>query len=280
MTSVVDHLVRLGLSEYEAKAYVAIVAVGEGTVREISAQSGVPRSRAYDVLERLADKGLVEVGGSSPRSYRANDPLIASNQLMEEIRRSNDEIQRELGEIGRKADNRDTPIWTVKGDWAIDHKVAEVVDSAEREVAVLCFNNRTIVRYARLFSDSSTRKRVTLVVSQYVDNFNGLLGDVKVMRLGLPAGYPFDIDGALTEKGFVTTDGRYCIEMLVRSDGDVSILLTREGDARRAIVIIGTILNFFSRESTEHLIRTAKEVPIAVAVRPKKTRSALRGQTS
>ena len=75
---------RLGLSEYEARAYVATVALGEGTVREISLESGVPRSRAYDVLERLAERGFVQVSNSTPICYRAN-VLIASQNLMEEI---------------------------------------------------------------------------------------------------------------------------------------------------------------------------------------------------
>jgi hypothetical protein len=38
-------------------------------------------------------------------------------------------------------------------------------------------------------------------------------------------------------------------------------LLTREGDARQAIVVIGTILRFFSRESMEQLVRGAEDIP-------------------
>jgi len=41
MADVIKHLMRLGLSEYEARAYVATVSLGEGTVNEISKESGV-----------------------------------------------------------------------------------------------------------------------------------------------------------------------------------------------------------------------------------------------
>ena len=270
MTNVVNHLVRLGLSVYEARAYVAIVTLGEGTIKEISEESGVPRSRTYDVMERLAEKGFVEEGGSSPRRYRANEPLVASNHLMEDIRRANDEILKELNEIGRKAESREMSIWTVKGEWAIDHKVGEIMESANKEVTILCFNNRSIVRYARLFSSTSEQKQVTVIISKQVDSFDGFLGGCRVMRIGSVPGYPNEIGGTFGERGYVTKDGMYCIEMLLRSDRDSSLLLTREGDARRAIVVNGTILNFFSRESMEYLIQVAEEMPDTKAPSPKR----------
>ncbi|MCU0861535.1 MAG: helix-turn-helix domain-containing protein, partial [Methanomassiliicoccales archaeon] len=62
MSAPVEGLMRLGFSEYEAKAYVAMVSIGEGGIAEISQQSGIPRSRVYDVMERLALKGFAEVG--------------------------------------------------------------------------------------------------------------------------------------------------------------------------------------------------------------------------
>jgi sugar-specific transcriptional regulator TrmB len=57
---------RLGLTEYEARAYVAIVSIGEGGISDISQQSGIPRSRVYDIMDRLATKGFVEVGAMKP----------------------------------------------------------------------------------------------------------------------------------------------------------------------------------------------------------------------
>ncbi|HTY47827.1 MAG TPA: helix-turn-helix domain-containing protein [Methanomassiliicoccales archaeon] len=261
MPGVVDHLVRLGLSEYESRAYVAIVTLGEATVKEISEESGVPRSRAYDVMHRLAEKGFVEVGSSSPRCYRANEPTAASSQLMEEIRHANEEILRDLSEIGRRANAQENPIWTVKGDWAIDHKVSEVTESARREVTVLCFNNRSVIRYAKVLSEAARQKDVTVLISPQIDGFDGLLGRCHLMTFEQTAVYPFEIGGVLEDKGFVTSDGRYCIEMLMRTDQDVSLLLTREGEARRAMVIFGTILNVFTRQSIELLVRGAVPAP-------------------
>src|SRR5512136_2578770 len=69
MKEPVEGLMQLGLTEYEARAYVAIVSIHEGGISEISQQSGMPRSRVYDIMERLAKKGFVEVGGTKPLRY-------------------------------------------------------------------------------------------------------------------------------------------------------------------------------------------------------------------
>jgi sugar-specific transcriptional regulator TrmB len=263
MTDVVSHLVRLGLSEYEARAYIATVAIGEGTIKEISEESGVPRSRAYDVMERLAEKWHGGGGSSSPRCYRANEPLIASNHLMEEIRHANDEILLQLSEIGRKAEKRENPIWTVKGEWAIDHKVSDILEEAKNNVAILCFNNKNIFRYAELITRLSEQKHITIVLGHQAESFVGLLGKSRVMQIRPTPVFLNEGEGTLNEKGFVTKDGKYCIELVIHSDRDDSLLVTKEGEGRRAIAISGTILNFFSHESVESVIRTAEDVPAA-----------------
>lgn len=220
----------------------------------------MPRSRAYDVLERLAKKGFVEIGSSSPRCYRANEPLIASNHLMEEIRHANERILLELNDIGRKAEKRDTPIWTVKGEWAIDHKVTEILEGAKRDVTLLCFNNRNIIRYAKTITKLSQEKMITIVLNHQAESFVGLLGRSRLMRIRPTPGFLNETGGKLNDKGFVTEGGKYCIELVIHSDQDESLLVTREGDERQAIVITGTILNFFSHESLEQVVQTAEEV--------------------
>lgn len=261
MTDIVGHLMRMGLTEYEAKAYIATVTLGGGTIKEISEQSGVPRSRAYDVMDRLVRKGLAEVGSSSPRCYRANEPITAHNHLVEEIRRTSEVVVRELSKMGRKAESRDNPIWTVKGEWAIDHKVDEILERAKREISIVCLNNKNNIRYAKIITQASERKRVTILLYHQPESFVGLLGKSRVMRIKpIPASIFGDDEGTIDEKGFVTKDGRYCIEFVVHTDQDESLVVTKEGEGRRAIIITGTILNFFSHQSVEQVIQSAEEV--------------------
>lgn len=69
-----DALKGIGLNMYERKMYAALLARGTSTVSELSEMSGVPRSRGYDVLESLADKGFVIIQHAKPIKFVAVKP--------------------------------------------------------------------------------------------------------------------------------------------------------------------------------------------------------------
>ena len=54
---VINSLRRLGLNQYEAKAYYALASFGEHTAGELAERAELPRPRVYDVLTRLQDRG-------------------------------------------------------------------------------------------------------------------------------------------------------------------------------------------------------------------------------
>jgi len=49
----------LGLSEYEARAYVSLVREGTSEARKLSMKCGVPRTKVYGTLKKLIERGLV-----------------------------------------------------------------------------------------------------------------------------------------------------------------------------------------------------------------------------
>jgi len=69
-----DALGDVGLNMYERKIYAALLSRGVSTAGELSEMTGVPRSRAYDVLESLADKGFSILKPSKPMEYVAVPP--------------------------------------------------------------------------------------------------------------------------------------------------------------------------------------------------------------
>ncbi len=80
----------LGLSNYEAKVYLALLRLGEATAQEISKESGIPYSRIHGVLNSLADKGLIEVILLRPKKYRLINPQLALNILADKLKRKID----------------------------------------------------------------------------------------------------------------------------------------------------------------------------------------------
>ncbi|MFB6134664.1 MAG: TrmB family transcriptional regulator [Halanaeroarchaeum sp.] len=78
----------LGLSEYEANAYRALLETGPATAKELSETSGVPMGRIYDVLGSIESQHLVRSQAASrPKKYVAVDPDTALDRLLEDRKR-------------------------------------------------------------------------------------------------------------------------------------------------------------------------------------------------
>ena len=84
MKSVVDKLQKVGLTEYEAKAYVALLSAHLSTATKLSEKSGVPRTRIYSVLESLANKGWVKIYSGVPLLFKAVDPHAVFERIKED----------------------------------------------------------------------------------------------------------------------------------------------------------------------------------------------------
>ena len=67
----VDALESLGLTPYEARCFVALSQLSHGTAREVARVADVPRSRVYETMERLGERGLVEIQHAEPLIYRS-----------------------------------------------------------------------------------------------------------------------------------------------------------------------------------------------------------------
>lgn len=75
-------LEKLGLTEYEAKTLNTLFRLKEAQAPTISRTAQVPKTRVYDVLERLIQKNLlIEIKGR-PKLYRAIDPQKAIDLLI------------------------------------------------------------------------------------------------------------------------------------------------------------------------------------------------------
>ena len=75
-------LEKLGLTEYEAKTLSTLFKLKEAQAPNISRTAQVPKTRVYDVLEKLIAKDLlIEIKGR-PKLYRAIDPQKAIDLLI------------------------------------------------------------------------------------------------------------------------------------------------------------------------------------------------------
>lgn len=89
-----DKLISIGLSENEAKIYLALLELGKGTVSEITRKASLNRTTGYDVLGGLINKGLASVSGKKPKQeYIAETPDKIEILLKNEISQTEENLK-------------------------------------------------------------------------------------------------------------------------------------------------------------------------------------------
>src|SRR5699024_8110327 len=89
----VTELVQMGLTRYEARAYLALIGRDAGTPAEVARIGHIPRPRAYDVLASLAERGFVAPASDSRGvRYRAKPPDQVFESLLAVRRRDLDQL--------------------------------------------------------------------------------------------------------------------------------------------------------------------------------------------
>jgi sugar-specific transcriptional regulator TrmB len=79
-------LTAFGLTEYEAKVYVALLSNGPSTVNQLQYVAGVPRTKVYQVSIQLIRKGVLKGLEGKPAKFEAMPPDVFQNILSDRER--------------------------------------------------------------------------------------------------------------------------------------------------------------------------------------------------
>lgn len=90
---IIEQLQRLGLTSYEARAYVALTGRDSCTAAQAARLSGVPRQRIYDILGSLVEKGMASARPGSVIKYAATEPALAIERLLAQRRQEFAEVE-------------------------------------------------------------------------------------------------------------------------------------------------------------------------------------------
>lgn len=124
-------LQKLGLTEYEARAYLSLARLGPSTVREIVLDSKLPRNKAYEVLQRLEQQNKVISLPISPKKYKITNPEIFKEDIQNLNKSVNSLIK--LIEQPKSLEFKDL-FWVLKSKKAIEEKLAVQNTKTEREI--------------------------------------------------------------------------------------------------------------------------------------------------
>ena len=136
---VLSALRSLGLTDYQARAYLTLVRYGELRARELSRLSGVPYSKVYGVLEALRQRGWVGVKPGRPKTYYPKPPSEAVRaeraRREAELRELEALVVEELQPLYERSKARERPdVWIIRGRDEVLSKVREVMARASAEV--------------------------------------------------------------------------------------------------------------------------------------------------
>ena len=129
----VDKLVRIGFSEYEAKAYVALLRESPVTGYQLAKLSGVPRSMIYEVLGKLTVRGAAMTLRKEGSTQYAPIP---AQEFLEQLHREQDAL---IGALEEDLSSLDATsdldyVWNIEGHDNIMAKAEEMLAQAENRI--------------------------------------------------------------------------------------------------------------------------------------------------
>ena len=119
---------KVGLTQYEARAYIALVARGLGDAATLATAAGIPRTSAYKVLESLAEKGYAKPTGGKPILFRPTPPLDVAESLKGAIQ----EVFEKLALLHRVVAEHGEPqlVYLLSGREKVVLKIGELLDQS------------------------------------------------------------------------------------------------------------------------------------------------------
>jgi sugar-specific transcriptional regulator TrmB len=143
------NLKEFGLSDYEAKAYLALTLHGPLTASGVTEKSSIPQSKVYGILKSLSEKFLAETWNGKPLKFKAAEPSIALKKILERRRMTIDNLKEKSEKLAdqlKPLDGFETEsfgLWTSSGKLACMEKAAEMLLRAKE------FGFATTSRFSR-----------------------------------------------------------------------------------------------------------------------------------
>ncbi len=132
-------LEKLGLTEYEAKTLSALFNLRESEAPEISRLAQVPKTRVYDVLDRLTKKNLIIEIHGRPKRYMSIEPEKVFSTLIEEKKKELQELEARARELRQRitlssGDVKHERVMKVKDKNDFMKILGQEIDSAKESV--------------------------------------------------------------------------------------------------------------------------------------------------
>ena len=135
MADTISRLKQLGFSEYEARAYIALVQCSPQNGYEVAKASGLPRANVYNVLQKLEERGaIIRMNTPDSTRYAAIPPEELTQRISQQFREILDVVQKELEEISAPVEPE--YVWNTRGYEVMLEQAKLLIDACQQDLLI------------------------------------------------------------------------------------------------------------------------------------------------
>jgi len=138
-----DLFSRLGVSEYEARVYGALLASNPATAYEAAKEAGIPTSKVYEVMARLEVRGMVRSLEDGRKRYLPQPPDDFVEATRRSLGRTLDALKTDLVRLGAPRDQ--SFVWNLDDPDAVVDKACRMIETAAETLLVSAWNPEAVL---------------------------------------------------------------------------------------------------------------------------------------
>lgn len=162
METIIQIMKKYHFSEMETLVYTTLLEQDKLTGYEISKQSGVPRSKVYNILEKLLKKNLIIVNKSEPKLYRAISSDEFIERLEKDVKKDLAVLDKQLGGI-KEAEEEDL-LWKIEGYSHVIEKVEHLIKHSKSSLLLQIWKQDVSKELLLLLQDAEKRLDECVVI--------------------------------------------------------------------------------------------------------------------
>ena len=192
----ITKIMKLGISEGEAKVFAALLEYGQLSALEIHEHTKVPRSKVYEITQKMVVRGMcIEKSIGSKKKYQAVDPTRAFKNIMNEYENEFEERKALAAQLAKAT----IPVYQdgIKRTNGTEYVeiIRDLQSIHERYVSLVRITKREIISFVK--PPYSTQRRRDKLSEQENAEFDVLKKGVIVRTLyEIPAPNEVEIDYA------------------------------------------------------------------------------------
>lgn len=159
--STLSKLMDIGLSEYEARVYTALISNNPATAYEIAGVSGIPSSKIYEVVLRLVDKGIVMVIQDGKKRYVPVDPMEFIESRRDRLETTFNNLTYELSQL--KTDTDVSYIWNIHDYDYLMNRSKRMIADAGKTLMISGWKDEISGLKAELKKSQKSKVKIALV---------------------------------------------------------------------------------------------------------------------